>query len=203
MADQRQASLTNERVNEQRVPPRRIPPDDELLDDIHGSNGLIYNLEGYNPKMYLDSAGLETIGVGHKLTDEEKASGSLMIGGVAVPWRPGLSDEQVKALHEQDWKTANDFYDRHVTVKLGPRQKEAILSFFYQTGRLTLTGKRETLTALNSGDFNAFFDRHQKWNRAGGKYDYGVQVRRAKERAWFNLDPWDPEGKLTHGDMST
>ena len=50
-------------------------------------------VEGFEPRVYTDAAGHLTIGYGHKLTDEEKASRKFM---------DGLSEPEAAALLEKD-----------------------------------------------------------------------------------------------------
>ena len=58
--------------------------------------------EGRRLKPYKDPVGLWTIGVGHLLTKEERATGLIVIGGKKTKWTDGLLAEEVDALLAQD-----------------------------------------------------------------------------------------------------
>lgn len=51
---------------------------------------LLTQWEGKEGKVYHDSAGLLTIGVGHLLSKDEIVSGKIMFVGVPVKYEPGL-----------------------------------------------------------------------------------------------------------------
>ena len=63
---------------------------------------LLKQWEGVRNKVYLDSAGLPTIGCGHLLTKDELTSGKILICAMAVPYKDGLLDEDIDRLLAQD-----------------------------------------------------------------------------------------------------
>ena len=58
-----------------------IAPSDQMTISKNGIQFII-DREGSRSKMYLDSAGLPTIGVGHLLTQSELSNGKINIAGV-------------------------------------------------------------------------------------------------------------------------
>ena len=77
---------------------------------------LLKQWEGFKNKLYNDSAGLPTIGVGHLLTKSELSSGKIVINGAAVQYDVGLSDSQVLDLLKQDMTPAAQVVTNKVTV---------------------------------------------------------------------------------------
>jgi lysozyme len=67
----------------------------------HGKR-LLAEWEGFECKMYLDVAGLPTIGVGHLLTENELSSKRIVVDGQALDYTGGLTEQQVYDLLGQD-----------------------------------------------------------------------------------------------------
>lgn len=71
--------------------------------------------EGKRSKKYKDGNGFWTIGIGHRLTPEERKSGKIKINGEDISFENGLSDDQIKSLYEQDRASHNDYAKRAYT----------------------------------------------------------------------------------------
>lgn len=170
--------------------PKSVPTPTSEAQKAERKKSIIEEFEGRERMAYKDIAGYWTIGIGHKLTQPEVDSGMVNIGGRQVSWREGLDDDQIDRLLAQDMAQARKIYDKHVKVHLGPNQQEAMLSFFFNTGGQAIGGK--TLQALNDGDFPLFLRRFGTWFYSKGKPSPGLANRRTKERALFELDPFDP-----------
>ena len=68
--------------------------------------GLLEQWEGFELKVYKDSAGLPTIGVGHLLTKSELTSGKIVINGLPIKYSNGLTNQQATDLLGQDVRPA-------------------------------------------------------------------------------------------------
>tara|TARA_R100000458_G_C8156811_1_gene162461 strand:+ start:43 stop:606 length:564 start_codon:yes stop_codon:yes gene_type:complete len=80
------------------------------LADVEGVRTNAYDsLEGGN----------QTIGIGHKLTDQEVATGKILIGGQAVDYSKGLSMENVRTLKMQDLQQHKQITSNRVNNKYG------------------------------------------------------------------------------------
>ncbi|MEQ1704631.1 MAG: lysozyme [Rickettsiales bacterium] len=84
---------------------------------------LIQNFEGFSPTVYLDAAGLPTIGYGH-----------LLRAGEAEMFRRGISHEAAVALLIKDVQTAERAVLRLITVPLTDGQFDALVSFTFNLG---------------------------------------------------------------------
>jgi len=156
----------------------------ELYVDDHGLT-LLEEFEGREPYAYNDGAGYMTIGVGHRLTDDELASGLVDIGGQLVSWKQGLTEDQIDHLAAQDLSWAMDAVRRHVTRPLNQGQFNALTSFVFNIGE-TAFSSSGALKALNAGDETDFLRRMQLWNKAAGSVMPGLQKRRAYEAALWS-----------------
>jgi lysozyme len=156
----------------------------ELVPDEQGVT-LLEEFEGNEPFAYNDGAGYLTIGIGHKLTDDELRSGYVNIGGESVYWKSGLTGDQIDMLAQQDLGTATDIVKRHVKVPLSQNQFNALTSFAYNVGPKPFVENAGFLQALNRGDEADFLKRFQMYVRAKGVVLPGLQRRRAAEAALF------------------
>jgi lysozyme len=152
--------------------------------DQDGLN-LLEEFEGREPKAYRDGTDHLHIGIGHKFTDEELNTGTVMIGGQAVDWRGGLRDAQINQLAAQDIAAAAEAVRKYVTVPLDQNKFNALVSFVFNIGSGAFKSSG-ALKALNSGNEQEFLRRHDLWNKAGGSTLEGLQKRRAFESALFS-----------------
>jgi lysozyme len=134
---------------------------------------FIASHEGWEPKIYLDAAGLPTIGYGHLLKAGEEAR-----------FKNGITKEEGKALLKEDVKEAEDAVKRLSGVALTQNQFDALVSFVFNVGQ----GRYRDSTLrkkVNAGDMKGAADEFLRWIRAGGKVLTGLQRRRAAERKMF------------------
>ena len=103
---------------------------------------LRVNLIGHEdkkPKLYLDSVGKWTIGVGHNLTDN------------------GLSDAAIEFILAEDMQIAEDSAKRLYPhfVDLDETRQAALVELAFNLGETKLRGFEHTNAAINSGDWEA------------------------------------------------
>src|SRR6185436_11783170 len=96
--------------------------------------GLLQKWEGFELKLYKDSAGLPTIGVGHLLTKSELTSGKIVINGIPVRYSGDLTNQQVLDLLSQDLKPSEQAVNKGVKVALNQNQFDALVSFAFNVG---------------------------------------------------------------------
>lgn len=98
--------------------------------------GLEYlkKVEGVAEKAYKDQAGYWTIGIGHKLTPQELATGLIIIKGVTASWKNGLSLAQIEALEDQDDDYVENLINSTIKHELKQNQFDALVSFIFNVG---------------------------------------------------------------------
>lgn len=141
---------------------------------------FIAEVEGKERRIYRDSAGLWTIGVGHLLTKDELTSGKIMILGVPTRYHDGLTDLQIDQLLSQDLANAEGAVNAGVTVDLNQNMYDALVSFVFNIGKQAFMGS--TLRKLlNLSDYAAVGYQMRRWDKAGGRHVTGLASRRVKE----------------------
>ena len=146
---------------------------------------LLKQWEGFKSKVYKDSAGLPTIGVGHLLTQSERTSGAIVINGLAVQYADGLTDQQVLDLLGQDVQPAEQAVNIGVKVALDQNQFDALVSFTFNTGTGAFSSST-LLKVLNQGQYDQVPDQLRRWNKAGGQVVQGLVNRRENEIKLWN-----------------
>jgi lysozyme len=146
---------------------------------------LLKQWEGFKSKLYKDSAGLPTIGVGHLLTKSELTSGKITINNVAVDYANGLTDQQILDLLSQDVDPAAAAVTARVKVTLSQNQFDALVSFTFNVGIGAFSGST-LLKVLNQSQYNQVPDQLLRWNKAGGKVVPGLTNRRQNEIKLWN-----------------
>lgn len=150
----------------------------------HGLD-LLKQWEGFESKVYKDSAGLPTIGVGHLLTKSELSSGKISINGVTVQYVNGLTDTQVLDLLSQDVRPAEKAVNTNAKVVLNQNQFDALVSFTFNVGVGAFTGST-LLKLLNQGQYAEVPNQLLRWTRAGGQVVQGLVNRRQNEIKLWN-----------------
>ena len=141
---------------------------------------FIARFEGKKSQVYLDSAGLPTIGIGHLLLPDEKAGNYVTINGVKRPLTSPLSEGEMYDLFKQDLQPKEAKVQKSVQAKISQTQFDMLVSFTYNIGNCN-----SIAAILNGGSF----DVSEKWMsycHAGGKVIPGLQNRRSKEVANFS-----------------
>lgn len=145
-------------------------------------NGVqfITEREGSRSKMYLDSAGLPTIGVGHLLTKSENTSGKINISGVNVVWRNGLTANQIAQLLNQDLDRFENAVNKYVKVPLTQNQFDTLVSFSFNVG-IGAFSTSTLLKRVNARKYADVPDQLKRWKFAGGRVVPGLSNRRELE----------------------
>jgi lysozyme len=134
---------------------------------------LIKRFEGFSPTIYLDAAGLPTIGYGH-----------LLRPGEAEMFARGISEEAGIALLIKDVQKAEQAVLRLVHVPLSEGQFDALVSFTFNLGSGAL--QRSTLRRkVNREEHADVPPEFMRWIWAGGKKLKGLVRRRAAEAALY------------------
>lgn len=146
---------------------------------------LLKQWEGFELKLYKDSVGLPTIGVGHLLTKSELTSGKILIDGLPVQYSGGLTDQQALDLLSQDVKPAEQAVNTGAKVALTQNQFDALVSFTFNVGVGAFTGST-LLKVLNQSQYAGVPDQLRRWTRAGGQVVQGLVNRRENEIKLWN-----------------
>lgn len=134
---------------------------------------LIKLFEGFSPTIYLDAAGLPTIGYGH-----------LLRPGEAEMFARGISEEAGIALLIKDVQKAEQAVLRLVHVPLSEGQFDALVSFTFNLGSGAL--QRSTLRRkVNREEHADVPPEFMRWVWAGGKKLRGLIQRREAEAALY------------------
>lgn len=130
---------------------------------------LIKEFEGFSADIYLDAAGLPTIGYGH-----------LLRAGEDKMFRRGISHEAAIALLIKDVQASERAVLRLISVPLTDSQFDALVSFTFNLGAGSL--QRSTLRRkVNRGEHHEATTEFRKWVWAGGKKLKGLIRRRQAE----------------------
>lgn len=141
---------------------------------------FLESLEGRRSKMYLDSKGLPTIGIGHLLTKSELSSGKINIRGSLVKYAEGLDGKQIDDLYDQDHRFAIDAVNKYVKVTLTDNQFTALVSFVFNVG-VSAFANSTLLRKLNQGLHKEVPGQMRRWIYEGAKVSQGLINRREKE----------------------
>ena len=130
---------------------------------------LIKRFEGFESKIYLDAAGLPTIGYGH-----------LLRPGEAEMFKNGISPEAGGALLIKDVLYAECAVLRLICVPLTDGQFDALVSFTFNLGSGAL--QRSTLRRkVNREEHDEAPEQFMRWVWAGGRRLRGLVRRREAE----------------------
>lgn len=146
---------------------------------------LLKQWEGFELKLYKDSAGLLTIGVGHLLTKSELSSGKIVINGLTVKYTDGLTEQQALDLLSQDVQPAENTVNTNVKVLLNQNQFDALVSFTFNVGGGAFKAST-LLKVLNQKQYTEVPAQLLRWTRAGGKVVQGLLNRRQNEIKLWN-----------------
>lgn len=146
---------------------------------------LFKEWEGLRTHVYLDSGGEPTIGIGHLLTRDERASGKIWINGQPVRYANGLTEQQCWDLLDQDLDIAEAAVNDRIIVPLTQNQFDALVSFAFNIGSEAF--KKSTLVrALNQGQYDQVPTQLRRWVRDNGVVVPWLVNRREKE-----IDLWN------------
>ena len=135
--------------------------------------------EGLRLKVYLDTAGLPTIGVGHLIRPED----NLTLGDY-------ITDKQAMEFLDKDLEEAEDAITNWVDVDLNQNQFDALVSFTFNLG-VNAFKKSTLLKELNLEHYVMAASEFLKWNKVlnpkTGKKEISPAIlsRRQREKALF------------------
>lgn len=133
--------------------------------------------EGVRNRVYKDSAGIDTIGIGHKILPGEERLKSIT-----------LTPKQIEDLFFLDVNKAENAIKESIIVPLTPGQQAALISFVFNVGSGAF--KRSTLLKLiNEKRFTEASLEFPKWSfiTINGKKQRspGLMARRLREQQLF------------------
>lgn len=135
---------------------------------------LIRNFEGYYPFPYKDPIGLDTIGFGHLLGENER---------LTYPLLP----RDAEKLLSRDTDVAGKGVNGLVAISLRQHQFDPLVSFVFNLGKGSLA-RSTMLKRINAGRHDDVPAEFAKWNKAGGKVFAGLTRRRAAEATMYADD---------------
>jgi len=145
---------------------------------------LIERLEGRVATAYRDSGGQLTIGVGHLITKSERLSGKIIIRGVAVPYRDGLTESEIDGLLDGDLHAAEECVS-HETTGLSENESNAMISFVFNVGCQAFA-ESTLLKKIIAGEKSEVPKQLRRWVYDDGKKVAGLIARRKQE-----IDTWE------------
>lgn len=137
--------------------------------------GLLFikRFEGFSAVIYLDAAGLPTIGYGHLLRPSEMKL-----------YSSGIDLAAAQALLRMDVRVAEQAVAQLIRVPLAQPQFDALVSFTYNLGSGVL--ERSTLRRkLNRGEYDEVPEQFLRYVWAGGRKLAGLVRRRRAEALLF------------------
>ena len=136
---------------------------------------FIARFEGKRSQVYLDIAGLPTIGIGHLLLPDERAGNYVTIGGQKRTLNSALTEAEVFELFKQDLLPREQKVAQSVHANITQTQFDMLVSFTYNIGNCN-----SIAAILNTGSFNVT-EKWMSYCHAGGKVIPGLQNRRRVE----------------------
>ncbi len=151
-------------------------------------NGIQTLIDSESPEseIYIDQAGLPTIGVGHCLLQSEINSGKIELsdGSIIDIRNNRISKKDIQRLLEDDLISREKAVDRLVKVPLEQSQFDSLVHFVFNVG-IGAFKNSTLLKKLNQGQYSAIPDEIRKWNivTIGGKkqVSQGLANRREVE----------------------
>lgn len=143
----------------------------EFLREEEGKGGFVGDL--FFPFDSVEG-GTPTLGIGHKLSDSEVASGQIQLGDQPVDFDRGLNQEQVDALATQDIARARSELSTVLAGsrtgvtpdQLDDRGTAVLLELIFNSGGANASQFRKLIRSLADKDFE----------RAAGELDRGIWI---------------------------
>jgi GH24 family phage-related lysozyme (muramidase) len=133
---------------------------------------LLKRSEGFRSGVYLDVAGLPTIGYGHRLLHPEN-------------FPNGISEKTAATFLICDVGYAVQAVDRLVKVPLTQGQFDALVDFTFNLGQGRLA-KSTLLKDLNAGHYETAAAQLLEWDHSGDREVEALKARRAAEYALWH-----------------
>jgi lysozyme len=136
---------------------------------------LLKRSEGFRNHVYLDVAGIPTIGYGHRLLHSDSFSN-------------GIDEPQAANLLASDVRDAEQAVERLVKVPLSQGQFDALVDFVFNLGMGRLASST-LLKCLNQGRYDDAAEQLLLWDHAAGKEFPALKARREAEvELWKNAE---------------
>lgn len=135
---------------------------------------LIKSFEGCELTVYIDLAGIPTVGFGHRLLPND----NLKVGDI-------ITQDQADRLLQQDLQKFINGTDNLVQTNINDNQFSALVSFAYNLGLGTLS-RSTLLNDINTNALGQASGEFLKWNHINGIVNFGLTRRRLAEQALFN-----------------
>ena len=137
---------------------------------------LLKKSEGFRSRVYLDVAGVPTIGYGHRL-----------LRGESFP--EGIDEPNAARILAGDLRQAEETVRRLVKVQIEQGQFDALVDFCFNLGAGRLAAST-LLQDLNAGKFDAAAEQLLHWDHAGTREVAALKARRQAEfQLWQNPRP--------------
>jgi len=134
---------------------------------------LVKKSEGFRSRVYLDVAGLPTIGYGHRLLHPES-------------FPNGIDEPQAAQILASDVREAEQAVQRLVKVQLTQGQFDALVDFCFNLGAGRLASS-SLLKDLNAGKYDDAVEQLLRWDHASGQENSALKARReAEAELWRN-----------------
>jgi lysozyme len=128
---------------------------------------LVKRSEGFRNRIYLDVAGVPSIGYGHRVLAPES-------------FPNGIEEAEGAELLWQDLRNAEQAVQRLVRVALAQGQFDALVDFCFNLGQGRLAAST-LLQDLNMGRYDAAAEQLLRWDHAGALENAGLKARREAE----------------------
>jgi len=157
-------------------------------------NGIEFTseAEGSKSKVYPDSGGEPTIGIGHLITKSERVSGKITIDGQEVKYSFGLTEHQIYKLLLQDIEEVEYCVNKAVKVPLKQYQYDALVDFAYNIGNNGFE-KSTLLRRLNLELYHEVPYQMRRW-----VYDNGVRVQGLANRREAEVSLWNNNWRIKY-----
>lgn len=135
---------------------------------------LLKASEGFRSCVYRDSAGLPTIGYGHRLLPAES-------------FPNGIAERQAAEMLRDDLRDAENSVRRLVRVPVAQGQFDALVDFCFNLGSRRLAAST-LLADLNAGRYAAAAEQLLLWDHTGAEENAGLRARRQAEFQLWHSD---------------
>jgi len=135
---------------------------------------LLQSSEGFRNRVYLDVAGLPTIGYGHRLLHSDS-------------FPNGIDEPQAANLLACDVRDSEQAVQRLVKVPLTQGQFDALVDFTFNLGAARLASST-LLKCLNAGRYDDAAEQLLRWDHAGKNEVAALKIRREAEAELWKTD---------------
>jgi GH24 family phage-related lysozyme (muramidase) len=135
---------------------------------------LLKRSEGFRNRVYLDIAGLPTVGYGHRLLHSDS-------------FPNGIDEPQAAQILAADVRDSEQAVERLVKVPLTQGQFDALVDFTFNLGAGRLANST-LLKLLNNGRYDDASEQLLRWDRANGEVITALKTRREAEIELWNQE---------------